>query len=108
MHLTTRALRVFAVAAILLGLVAIILSTVPARAQVKSGTDVRISELERRAASTDADAAGVRGEMAKLSDRLARVEALSQNNNTLLLAVLGTLAIMLIERAIRIGVGRRV
>lgn len=65
---------------------------------VSSEAAVRIQDLERRIDRSDAE---------HVVERLARLEALSETNNKLLIAVLGAVLLMLLERVVKTGQGRR-
>lgn len=81
-----RAVRVLVAILLLVGF-AIVVSHSAASAQ----SDMTIGEVSRRIASLDGE---------RLSERIARLEVTTNQNNTLLLSVLGTVVLLLIERVV--------
>jgi hypothetical protein len=87
----TRALRATLAAAIVLYFGAVLIYST---AHAQTGIEVRIGELERRAAAVDSE---------HLGERMARVEAVLDTNNKLLLSVLAAIVVMLLERVHQFG-----
>jgi hypothetical protein len=98
MHNRTRALRVLLSFAVLAYVTAAMITSFTSPAHAQTATEFRLAETERRMSVIEA---------AQLGERIAKLEAVLETNNKLLVAVLIAIAGMALERIAQLGKGRR-